>query len=111
VWYHIGDPGYGLMGFARQEEESDGLFEENLKSWQEIIMDGQFSAGTMAQLDALDLLTGLDLAPFEGLQRVAQNCSWWWPYQDCVVMCDRPAAASVDDGRVTMEFRDGWRVG
>lgn len=111
VWYHIGDPGYGFMGFARQEEESDGLFEENLKSWPDMIMDGQFSAGTMAQLDALDLLTGLDLAPFESLQRVARNCSWWWPYQDCVVMCDRPAAVSVDDGRVTMEFRDGWRVG
>jgi hypothetical protein len=111
VWLEIGDPGYGFMGFAKMEEESDGLFEENLKPWPDAMMGGQFSAGTMAQLDALDLLTGLDLEPFQHLQRIAQNCCWWWPYQDCVVMCDRPAAVSVDGDQVTMEFRDGWRVG
>lgn len=99
------------MGFQKREEESAGLFEENLKPWADIMMDGQFSAGTMAQLDALDLLTGLDLAPFDSLQRIAQNCCWWWPYQDCVVLCDRPATVSVDGAQVTMEFRDGWRVG
>jgi hypothetical protein len=111
VYDAIGDPGYTYLGFEDNARESEDIFEENLKPWADAMMEGQFSAGTMAQLDALNLLTGLNLAPFQGLQRIAQNCCWWWAYDSCRVVSERPTMISVDGDRVTMEFRDGWRVG
>jgi uncharacterized protein DUF6745 len=75
------------------------------------MMEGQFSAGTMAQLDALCVLDGLDLEPFKGLQRIARNCCWWWAFDVGAVLCERPTKFEIDGERVTMEFRDGWRVG
>ena len=75
------------------------------------MMEGQFSAGTMAQLDALSLLNGLDIEPFKGLQRIARNCCWWWAFDVGAVLCERPTKIDINGNRVTMEFRDGWRVG
>ena len=75
------------------------------------MMEGQFSAGTMAQLDALNVVDGLDVEPFKGLLRIAQNTCWWWAFDVGAVFCERSAKVSVNGSRVTMEFRDGWRVG
>lgn len=54
------------------------------------MMEGQFSAGTMAQLDALNLVNDLDLEPLKGLQRIAQNTCWWWAFDVGAVFCERP---------------------
>lgn len=110
VWQTIGDPIYS-QGWEQEARRSGGLFEENLKPWADAMMEGQFSAGTMAQLDALNLLDGLDLEPFSGLQRVARNCCWWWAFDVGAVLCERPTKIDINGNRVTMEFRDGWRVG
>ncbi len=87
------------------------MFEENLEPWADAMMEGQFSAGMMAQLDALNVVDGLDVEPFKGLLRIAQNTCWWWAFDVGAVFCERPAKVSVNGSRVTMEFRDGWRVG
>ncbi len=110
VWQTVGDPLYAQF-FDEDARRSGGLFEENLKPWADAMMEGQFSAGTMAQLDALNLLTGLELAPFQGLQRIARNCCWWWPFDLGAVLCERPVKFEIDGKRVKLEFRDGWRVG
>lgn len=110
VWQTVGDPIYDHM-FGDDMRASDGLFDENLKPWADAMMEGQFSAGTMAQLDALSLLTDLDIGPFKALQRIAQNTCWWWAFDLGAVLCERPTTIDVNGKRVTMEFRDGWRVG
>lgn len=51
----IGDPIYS-QGWEQDARRSGDLFEENLKPWADAMMEGQFSAGTMAQLEALNLL-------------------------------------------------------
>ena len=100
VWQRVGDPMYSQY-FEGDARAADGLFEENLEPWADAMMEGQFSAGTMAQLDALNLVNDLDLEPFKGLQRIAQNTCWWWAFDVGAVFCERPAKVSVD----------GWRVG
>ncbi len=110
VWQTIGDPIYS-QGWEQDARRSGGLFEKNLKPWAHAMMEGQFSAGTMAQLDALSMLNGLDLEPFKGLQAIARNCCWWWAYDVGAVLCERPIKCEIDGKRVRMEFRDGWRVG
>jgi hypothetical protein len=110
VWQTVGDPIYGQY-FEEDARASGGRFEENLQPWSDAMMEGQFSAGTMAQLDALNLLTGLDVAPFAGLQRVARHCCWWWAFDTGAVLCEHPAKFEVAGKKVKMEFRDGWRVG
>ena len=57
------------------------------------------------------VLTGVDLTTFQGLQRIARNCCWWWAFDVGSVLCERPTKIDIDGNRVTMEFRDGWRVG
>jgi hypothetical protein len=50
----------------------------------------------------------VDPEAFKGLCRAARSCGWWWPYEIGVVFYKRPAKATVNGRRVTMEFRDGW---
>lgn len=109
VWQTIGDPLYS-QGWDEDARRSGGLFEKNLKPWADAMMEGQFSAGTMAQLDAMNLLDGLDLEPLKGLQRIARNTCWWWAFDLGAVLCDRPTKIDVNGDRVTMGFRDGWKV-
>jgi hypothetical protein len=110
VWQTVGDPMYGQY-FDEDARASGALFEENLNGWADAMMEGQFSAGTMAQLEALGLLTGLDLTPFAGLQRIAHNCCWWWAFDTGAVLCEHPAKVEINGKKVSMDFRDGWRVG
>ena len=109
VWQTIGDPLYS-QGWEQRARESGGLFEENLKPWADAMMEGQFSAGAMAQLDAMSTVAGLDVAQFDGIRRLASNCSWWWAYELGAVLCERPARFEVSGKHVTIEFRDGWTV-
>ena len=109
IYNEIGDPVYTNTGWWDKFVTWDGLFEENLVGWEDRMMEGQFGAGMMAQLDALDLLGAVDPEPFAGLRLIARGCGWWWAQTACVVFCERPAKVEVSGRRVTMEFRDGWR--
>lgn len=109
VWQTIGDPMYS-QGWEQQSLASEGLFEENLTSWADAMMEGQFGAGTMAELDALHVLDGVDVTPFGGIRRLAKSCGWWWAYEAGAVLCERPARFEVSAEHVTLEFRDGWTV-
>ena len=109
VWQTIGDPLYS-QGWDEQAQRSEGLFEENLLPWADAMMDGQFGAGAMAQLDAMALSDGVDVAPFDGIRRLAGSCGWWWAHELGAVLCERPAKFEVSGKHVALEFRDGWTV-
>lgn len=109
VWEVIGDPIYG-HGWAQRAAESDGLFEENLASWATAMVDGQFGAGAMAQLDAMQVIDGVDIAKYDGVRRLAALCGWWWPFQVGAVLCEPPVRFEVSDDAVSIEWRDGWTV-
>ena len=109
VWQEVGDPIYD-HAFGKEARAADGLFEENLKPWADAMMEGQFGAGTMAHLDALDVLGHIDPQPFTGIRRAARSCGWWWAYDAGVIFCERPSRVEVSGKHVTVEFRDGWTV-
>jgi hypothetical protein len=109
VWQTVGDPIYD-HAFGDEARAADGLFEDNLKPWSDAMMEGQFGAGSMAALDAMYLLEDVDITPFEGIRRLAANCSWWWAYEVGAVLCERPTRFEVAGNHVTIEYRDGWTV-
>jgi hypothetical protein len=47
---------------------------------------------------------------------VARSCSWWWPYDNYVIACERSTVASLENGRLhaasgpALAFADGWEV-
>jgi hypothetical protein len=105
----VGDPLHS-EGWEQQARASEGLFEENLATWADAMMEGQFDAGAMAQLDAMGLLGDVDASAFTGIRKTAANCCWWWPYEVGAVLCERPVRFEVGDEHVTVEFGDGWAV-
>lgn len=109
VWQTIGDPLYS-QGWEQEARRSRGLFEQNLKPWAEAMVDGQFGAGAVAQLDAMTALDDVDTSALDGVRRLAGLCGWWWPYEVGAVLCEPPSVFEVDGNRVRLEFRDGWTV-
>jgi len=50
---------------------------------------------------------------------LARSCGWWWPYENWVLIADRPLAIRWDDAEVprlhadgepALEYRDGWQM-
>lgn len=109
VWQEIGDPIYS-QGWEQEARRSDGLFEENLTQWSDAMMEGQLSAGMLAQLDALELLGHADANRFKGIRRAARSCCWWWAYDVGALFCERPAVCDISGKHGHIEFRDGWTV-
>lgn len=70
----------------------------------------------LALLDALGRLgDGSVFRAVDGVAWVARAASWWWPFEDVAVVCDRPAVRSLDrEGRLHAEdgpalaYRDGF---
>lgn len=109
VWQVIGDPMYG-HGWEQNARESDGLFEANLEPWATAMVDGQFGAGAMAQLDAMQMIDGVDVTKYDGLRRLAGLCGWWWPFRVGAVLCEPPVRFDASAEGCHIEWRDGWTV-
>lgn len=53
----------------------------------------------------------------DGITRLARSCGWWWPFENAVILTDRPDKISRDaqfrlhssDGHA-LRYRDGWGV-
>ena len=47
---------------------------------------------------------------------VAQSCCWWWPFENIVIICDRPKVEWDNDEQIhaiekpAIKFRDGWSL-
>jgi hypothetical protein len=57
----------------------------------------------------------LDTPKINGLIELSQNCGWWWPFENAVVLTERPCFISRDDqnrlhceDRMALEYPDGW---
>ncbi|MFC0042179.1 DUF6745 domain-containing protein [Actinomadura rayongensis] len=53
---------------------------------------GQQDAPWLAQFDALDLLE-----PLRGLAGAARSAGWWWPYENLVIIAERPVELHRDE--------------
>lgn len=60
---------------------------------------------------------GADVSRIEGIMEVAETCGWWWPYEDMVVISDRPTAMKLDHNLQlhnstgpALRYQDGWSV-
>lgn len=71
---------------------------------------GQHSAVELAYLDArIATCPVVDGAHLDGIFDVARSACWWWPFEDVVVISERPVARHVDErGRKSLEFSDGF---
>jgi hypothetical protein len=55
-----------------------------------------------------------NLSPIAGLIEVGKTCGWYWPFENAVVICDRPKTIKMDDQKrlhcetgPAIEYRDG----
>lgn len=79
---------------------------------------GQHDAGWLAFHDAWGRFGLADIvAPLAGLMQVARSAGWWWPFDDAVILTERPCfLARDDDGRLhhpsraALEYPDGWGI-
>jgi hypothetical protein len=53
----------------------------------------------------------------EPLMRLAEHCGWWWPFQNAVILTEKPVALSRDpqnrlhaEGKKAIEYSDGWGI-
>lgn len=60
---------------------------------------------------------GADTSRLEGIMEVAETCGWWWPYDDMVIISDRPTVMELDDNLElhnqtgpALSYPDGWSV-
>jgi hypothetical protein len=65
---------------------------------------------------------GVELAPetdkrLSIMERIGEECEWWWPYENIVVACQKPIAVRWDDrrrlhaeGRPAIEYADGYSL-
>jgi hypothetical protein len=76
---------------------------------------GSMSAPWLSQYDVF-ISFGLELPQIEGLLSAAQTCGWFIPFDDLVVLIDRPCAIHMVDGELHNEsgpavsYRDGFHV-
>ncbi|QIQ01599.1 DUF6745 domain-containing protein [Streptomyces liangshanensis] len=71
---------------------------------------GQHDAAWLAAFDGRS-------EPLEGLAAVARHAGWWWPYENAVVICERPTALHRDEaGRLdrsdgpALAYPDGFAL-
>lgn len=57
------------------------------------------------------------LAGLEPVIELTKHCGWWWPYQNAVILTERPKYIKLDDaGGIgafegpALEYRDGWKI-
>lgn len=57
-----------------------------------------------------------DTEKMAGAIHAAKNCGWWWPFEDLVIVVDRPKVKVNSehrlhcDGGPAMEYPDGWSI-
>ena len=51
------------------------------------------------------------------MERIGEQCEWWWPYESIVVACEKPLSVRWDDqrrlhgeGRAAVEYADGYSL-
>jgi len=80
---------------------------------------GQHDAGWLSFYDFFRTECGLveETEKCQGLSKIAENCGWWWCYNDVAFACERHNVCELDDfGRLHCEdgpaiaFPDGYEI-
>lgn len=93
-------------------------FEEEARSgW---YTRGQHDAGALALIDLLDRAVGLHPGqPLDGHVLIGRSAGWWWPFEQVVILTERPCALAMardEQGRLhqstgpVVGYPDGWAV-
>lgn len=77
---------------------------------------GQHDAQWLSYYDVAGRL-GVDTSPLESTMAIAKSCGWWWPFDQCAILCERPTVLHRDDqGRLHNEsgpallYPDGFAI-
>jgi hypothetical protein len=78
---------------------------------------GQYDAGWLSYYDFVRRIGVSGTEPLHGLQKMAQNSSWFWPYEKICILTERPSGLERDNRRrlhgeedMAVRFGDGWGV-
>jgi hypothetical protein len=78
---------------------------------------GQHDAGWLSYYDFVRRIGVAGTEPLRGLQGIAQNSGWFWPYEKICIMTDRPVGLERDNRRrlhgesgMAVRFGDDWGV-
>jgi hypothetical protein len=77
---------------------------------------GNLDAGWLSFYDFFSRC-GLDLSRLNGLTEVAKSAGWWWPFDDAVILTERPSVLKRDDEHrlhcedgMALQYPDDWGV-
>ena len=79
---------------------------------------GSHDAGWLAFYDFFKTETNLECCKkITGLINAAMNCGWFWPFENAVIITERPRKITLDDQKrlhcengLAIEYPDGWGV-
>jgi hypothetical protein len=103
---------------AYRDSVERGPFEEEVRSgW---YTRGQHDAGALALIDVLERAVGLRPGqPLAGQVLIGRSAGWWWPFEQVVILTERPCALDLardEQGRLhhptgpVVAYPDGWAV-
>jgi hypothetical protein len=77
---------------------------------------GSQDAGWLSFYAYFDEVLGLKaVQPLDGLMMCAKTIGWWWPFEEAVVVTDRPKEIHFDEQQrlhnesgMAVSYRDGW---
>lgn len=94
----------------------DELSKKAIRSQMSNASYGQFEAGRLAYYDYMTSVLGVEgTAVLEGHKRVASSSGWWWPFDEAVILTERPVEIHRDDENrlhsetgMAISYPDGW---
>jgi hypothetical protein len=104
VWQAVLDS----LDSRQKDQVRDALNEANF---------GQHEAGWLGFYDWYGSVLGQDISKVAGHIKVGQSCSFFWPYLEITIVCDRPSVYTLDDRHrlhsdtgPALGYRDGFAV-
>lgn len=103
------------------DDAKEALNYINDRKWQR--MGGQFWVGgwwgSPSYVSFMQEICGLDLGEdinkrADAYKRTSEAACWWWPYNDFVMVCERPEAIHIENNRLhsdhemAIRWPDGW---
>ena len=77
---------------------------------------GQHDANWLAWLETFDGLVS-QVERTKGLRRLARACGWWWPFENAVILTERPTILARDDANrlhsdigPALQYPDGFSI-
>jgi hypothetical protein len=93
------------------------ISESDVQSMLETACYGQHDASWLGFYNFFEEQVGVDAAPLHGLMEMARHGSWWWPFDEAVILTEKPCDIRLDDRMrlhsttgPSVTYRDGFKV-